>query len=248
VGKETGCPTEAEKFKRDLRTIIERMKRRFPGIGVLWRLEFKRRKSGVNVGKVAPHYHLLVWNVPRKFDYKPERGGWIRTRPPPEGSWELSVTVKDGETRRVVVERTAAQDRLTEWMSRNWYDVTGTGELKHYKSGTNVTVLESAEQVFYYVSKYLGKVEEDLPCPYPGRFWGVVNPKNIPMGKRVVLRCTGKQAAQIMRWMRRYIHAVTQRKYRFSGWSMSCLCDADFWETCIERLVEKREPALMEGG
>ncbi len=210
------------------------MKRRFPGIGIVWRLEFKRRKSGLNVGKVAPHYHLLVWNVPRKFDYKAERGKWISTRPGPEGSWELSVTVNDGQQRREVV-RKGFQDRLGEWMSRNWYDVAGTGELKHYNSGTNVTELESTEQVFYYVSKYLGKVEEDLPCPYPGRFWGIVNPANMPKGKRVVLKCTGKQVAQIMRWMRRYIHAVTQRRYRFNRWSMSCLCNAGFWAECLER-------------
>jgi hypothetical protein len=39
-------PDEAEKFKRDLQTVIERLKRRFPRVGLLWRLELKRRKSG----------------------------------------------------------------------------------------------------------------------------------------------------------------------------------------------------------
>src|ERR1039457_5355868 len=65
-------PEDAEKFKRDLQTLIERLKRRFPDIGLLWRLEFKRLKSGVNVGKIAPHFHWLLWNVPSKFDYRSE--------------------------------------------------------------------------------------------------------------------------------------------------------------------------------
>ncbi len=38
-----------------------------------------------------------------------------------------------------------------------------------------------------------------------------------------------KPAAQLMRFMRRYVHAVTQRKYRYNRWSMSCMCMADFW-------------------
>jgi hypothetical protein len=35
--------------------------------------------------------------------------------------------------------------------------------------------------------------------------------------------------------MRRYVHAVTQRKYLFNRWSMSCMCHADFW---LERLPQ----------
>jgi hypothetical protein len=62
-----------------------------------------------------------------------------------------------------------------------------------------------------------------------------VNPKNIPMGERKRIYCTGKQATQLMRFMRRYVHAVTQRKYRFNRWSMSCMCHADFW---LERLPQ----------
>jgi hypothetical protein len=46
--------------------------------------------------------------------------------------------------------------------------------------------------VFYYVSKYMGKVEEEEGCACPGRFWGVVNPKNIPLGERKVIPCTGQ--------------------------------------------------------
>ena len=119
------------------------------------------------------------------------------------------------------------------------------GDLKHYNAGTNVKVLTSKREVFFYVSKYMGKVEGEEGCACPGRFWGVVNPKHIPMGERKVIRCTGKQAAQLMRFMRRYVHAVTQRKYRFSRWSMSCLCNADFW---LERLPTLLDLSGMAAG
>jgi len=130
------------------------------------------------------------------------------------------------------------QDRFTEWLSRNWYDVAGTGDLKHYHAGTNVKVLTSKREVFFYVSKYIGKTEVEEGCACPGRFWGVVNPANIPMGQRKLIYCTGRQATQLMRFMRRYVHAVTQRKYRFNRWSMSCMCMADFWLERLPRLLD----------
>jgi len=228
-------PEEAEKFKRDLQTLIERLKRRFPGIGLIWRLEFKVRKSGVNAGKIAPHFHWLLWNVPCMFDFKPEPGKWAKISKCRDGTWQETVKFYDGDKIATVVNPVSGQDRFTEWLSRNWYDVAGTGDLKHYNAGTNVKVLTSRREVFFYVSKYMGKVEEEEGYACPGRFWGVVNPKNIPMGERKVISCTGKQAAQLMRFMRRYIHAVTQRKYRFNRWSMSCMCRADFW---LERLPQ----------
>lgn len=237
-------PDEAEKFKRDIRTLIERLKRRFPMVGLLWRLEFKVRKSGVNAGKVAPHFHWLLWNVPLKFDFKPESGKWAKISKGRDGKWRETVKFYDGDKIATVVNANSGQDRFTEWLSRNWYDVVGTGDLRHYNAGTNVKVLTSKREVFFYVSKYMGKEEDEDGCECPGRFWGVVNPKNIPMGKRKVIPCNGKQASQLMRFMRRYIHSVAKRKYRFNRWSMSCMCTADFW---LERLPQLLDlPSTLE--
>jgi hypothetical protein len=47
-----------EHFNRRFRG---RLKRRFPGAAVIWRKEFEQRKSGVNAGKFAPHFHLLLF-------------------------------------------------------------------------------------------------------------------------------------------------------------------------------------------
>jgi hypothetical protein len=66
----------------------------------------------------------------------------------------------------------------------------------------------------------------------------VVNPKNIPKGERKRIYCTGKQASQLMRFMRRYIRAVTPRKYRFNRWSMSCICTVDFWAERLPKLLD----------
>src|SRR5690349_16636294 len=116
-------PEEAAKFKRDLQTLMNRMKRRFPRIGILWRLEFKIRKSGLNEGKVAPHFHWLLWNVPRKFDFQPRKGKWVSLQPHADGTWRIVVRFRDGDKIVSCVEGASGQDRFTEWLSRNWYEV-----------------------------------------------------------------------------------------------------------------------------
>lgn len=54
-------PADPEKWKRDIDAFRKRFARR--GWGAIWKIEFKRRKSGENIGKVAPHFHLLVYGA-----------------------------------------------------------------------------------------------------------------------------------------------------------------------------------------
>jgi len=49
--------------KRYAKAFYMRLHRAFPRAGWIWRLEYVTRKSGVNVGKYYPHYHLLVWGI-----------------------------------------------------------------------------------------------------------------------------------------------------------------------------------------
>lgn len=50
-----------KKWGRDVDTFRKRIMRK--GWGAIWRKEIKKRKSGLNMGKMAPHFHLLVWGV-----------------------------------------------------------------------------------------------------------------------------------------------------------------------------------------
>lgn len=56
-------PEDPQVWKRDLDNWVARLQRMFPGAGLVWRLEIVPRKSGSNKGKLAPHFHLLVWGV-----------------------------------------------------------------------------------------------------------------------------------------------------------------------------------------
>ena len=71
--------TYPDEFERDPKAVkshldnfFKRLLRKCPDAIVIWRMEPKRRKSGNNIGEIAPHFHLLIWNV----DYKTLRE-WI---------------------------------------------------------------------------------------------------------------------------------------------------------------------------
>jgi len=57
-------PEDAAKWHRDLEVFGKRLRRQYPKACFLWRLEWQERRSGVNAGKMAPHYHLLLFGVP----------------------------------------------------------------------------------------------------------------------------------------------------------------------------------------
>ncbi len=56
-------PDSKEKWKRDIDVFGKRLARKYPEAGFIWRIEFKERQSGVSMGRVAPHFHLLVYGA-----------------------------------------------------------------------------------------------------------------------------------------------------------------------------------------
>jgi len=52
-----------EQVKIHLANLRKRLQRRFADIGVIWRMELKRRKSGHSMGQIAPHFHVLMFGV-----------------------------------------------------------------------------------------------------------------------------------------------------------------------------------------
>lgn len=54
-------PESSRSWKEHLRAFRERLNRRYGKFPAIWRLEVMDRKTGRNRGKVAPHYHLLLF-------------------------------------------------------------------------------------------------------------------------------------------------------------------------------------------
>lgn len=83
-------PNAPARWKRDLKTFAERLKRYKRDASFIWRLELQTRKSGKNSGKLAPHYHLIMYGMLEKdsFDIDEFRL-WL------SASWYATVASKD---------------------------------------------------------------------------------------------------------------------------------------------------------
>ncbi len=83
-------PDQLVKWKRDIDVFGKRLARRSPQAGFVWRIEFKERKSGANAGRIAPHFHLLVYGA----GYR-DLLAWV------PGAWWGVVGSGDGDHLRV---------------------------------------------------------------------------------------------------------------------------------------------------
>jgi hypothetical protein len=249
-------PIYHETFKTHLDLLGQRIRRRWPEAFIIWKLEFKVRQSGENKGKLAPHYHLFVYGVPMEFPFKKEVGKFFSLKPRAHRFkanvqvWEERVLEKFHDGHAVEIEDPQQpRDNLKRWMSRNWFEIVGSDDLRHFKAGTRVEELRSTKGAFYYASKsYMGKSED---CPQsdakPGRYWGVIGRSKVRLGKREVLEITAEQAITMQRTIRRYRRANTDPKKRrfLRGHRLSAklYCDVDYW---IERLNLTARPGCFQ--
>lgn len=122
---------------------------------------------------------------------------------------------------------------LKGWVSKAWYQVVGSGDIKHLIAGTRVETVRNRRGVMAYASKYLGKVMENIDWDQPGRFWGVKGSENMPWGTLVECAITYRQAVKLLRLMRRYMKC---KRTNLPGLTM--LCDnPDYWFDHLHSLV-----------
>jgi hypothetical protein len=130
-----------------------------------------------------------------------------------------------------------------------WYEIAGAGDEKHLMwhlgmcgNGNKPCVEEinSPNGVMGYVSKYVGKAFEDAGFEHVGRFWGVVNRKNIPVGEKKTIEVTYSQAVLAMRYQRSFLKSQLRAKskakkaHKNNGRSRTIFCDASQW---VNRLL-----------
>jgi len=248
-------PEDSELWKPHLEAFLNRIKRRWPESCAIWKLEFKERLSGVNKGKLAPHFHLLVFGVPWSFPFRSERAKNYRL------VFTTGYDLETGEEQEEVItqvlafgvhvtDKSAKQDDFRHWVTRSWYDVVHSQDVRHFKAGTSITHLKTRQGGFRYASKkYVAKPEEvKLLNIKPGRFWGVFNRKHLPLGQRQTYRLTKEQAIQLRRLVRRCRQATMPKKERrwlrkgspsnaAKGFSVKFYCNADYWIERLPRLL-----------
>lgn len=182
-------PESPETVKRHLDNFGKRLLRKFPNSAFVWRVETVERKSGVNAGKIAPHFHLLLWGVP--FG---ELAEWLPV------AWNSVVFKK--------VEEWGGAMIALETEKTKHFNV-------HNEPGKAVQALKSWKGVMYYASKYIGK-KDDTPVvsvgggipdvwEWTGKHWGIVGRDNLPLSVVLVVDILQGEAIKATRTARKMI-------------------------------------------
>lgn len=93
---EDDVATFAKTAKSWMDAFSKRLVRVCPNASGFWRIEWQSRKSGLHIGKLFPHFHLLVWGLPQRRlpdFYIYEQGELVGMRE----QWESYVDLPDSQ-------------------------------------------------------------------------------------------------------------------------------------------------------
>lgn len=111
-----------------------------------------------------------------------------------------------------------------EWLSENWYEVVGSGDLKHLAAGTSVEPVESWRKWISYVSKYIAKVgkngKKEVFDYEIGRYWGIRNKAGLRI-KIQVEKVSADKFVRVRRVLKKMMDANKRRRgervHKFNG-------------------------------
>ncbi len=153
---------------------------------------------------------------------------FVRRFPDVGAVWKLEFQKRGAPHYHLLVWGVSYID-LLRFVPEAWYQVVGSGDVRHFNAGTRVEQVRSWRGVMAYASKYLAKLES-VPYDAVGRFWGVKG--NIPWADMVQISLTDREAFQFIRLLRRMMR-IKSRAYR----SLTAFSDGEFWLDRLDRLL-----------
>jgi len=247
-------PQFAREAKQYLDAYLKRLRRMVPGAACLWRIEWKERKSGRYEGRLAPHFHLLVWGLQHRkvgeYVYE-DAAGQLRQCEDFEAfveTFDLQLPLEfvslceQGSNMRygaslacaIGMAQAGEKSELAErarcmsfqnWSSLAWYHVVESGNLDHLAAGCRVERVRSWGGVMYACSTYFSKCDESAREAYYGRVWGFHNRSKIPWAKIIDMDLSEDMGVRLRRVMRRYLEHKTGRPWQ-CRFGVTVYCDA----------------------
>jgi len=212
-----------------LRRRIERMSDK---VSVIWRKEMRERKSGKYQGKVAPHYHLLIY-IHDGFDMSsillPD-GSRVLNNP------DVKLNPKsDGK-------HSELSSLIEGWALAHWYEIVASGNEHHSYRGAHCRLVKSQRHAEYYAAKYLAKEEtDDFEV---GRRWGKIGHFDTSPFMRI--RLEGDEYIEFRRIVSRLLKSRNSKYWRrFTRMSPDVGCtvfglgdsSCDIWRDGFESTV-----------
>ncbi len=100
--------------------------------------------------------------------------------------------------------------RFRAWVAENWYEVVGSGDVRHLRAGTSVELMRSQMAIMRYCAGYLSDTDQTRPGQSVGRYWGVVGREKIPYGKPVEVELSDDEYQLILRTARRWMRSCNR--------------------------------------
>jgi hypothetical protein len=96
---------------------------------------------------------------------------------------------------------------LREWVSRRWFEIVGSGDMKHFRAGTRVESLKSVDGVLGYLCKYISSDKDQTrPGNFTGRYWGNFNKVALPFSETETIDFESyRESVVVARWIRKRI-------------------------------------------
>lgn len=94
-----------------------------------------------------------------------------RAQPNCAGIWRLEFQKRGAPHFHIILYGTTTNaKRLRQWVSLAWYEIVGSGDIRHKNVGTRVDPIKSRRHAVNYASKYAAKIADDVNPT--GRQWG----------------------------------------------------------------------------
>jgi hypothetical protein len=201
VMKDKTLEQRAVSSTETLHRFRKRFKRRYPGSYLIWKREWKERKSGVLAGEYCPHYHALI-GFAGTIDENT-----ILPR-------HLAPTGEGPE--RVVLD-----------LAEMWVDCTQTEQRSKALSVAlhpqSYRLIRSLVHARRYAVAYTGKQDYELFKESVGRFWGAVG--KLPQDPGEDLNISSHDEI----WMRRIARRMTNKRKKKFKKQMSRLGTSTFF-------------------
>ena len=110
--------------------------------------------------------HLNSFLSALRFRVQTETGGPFRYM------WAMEFQKRGAPHLHILIETTIPKG----WLSKEWYQVVGSGDVKHLKAGTSIEKCRDDKGAGFYMARHYGAKAEQKAVPSEflnvGRFWG----------------------------------------------------------------------------